>query len=302
MSVTIGFIGLGAMGRPMAKNLIRKGNYKLRVFDYVQASVDELVALGADQANSSAEVAEGSDVIILMLPNSPDVEAAMLGAGGVLEGLRAGAIVIDMSTIDPAVTRKAAAAVEAKGGRMLDAPVGRATSNAVDGTLLIMVGGDEALFEECKPILSCMGSDLVHCGPIGSGETVKIVNNMLTGIIVTANAEALTLGVKAGVKLETLLEVLRSTAANNGHLHTTYPVKALKGDLTPGFATRLAFKDMNLALSLGSQTNVPLAVAAASTQLFNMARGLGHDNHDYTSVISVVEDCAGIKVRAEGVK
>jgi 4-hydroxybutyrate dehydrogenase/sulfolactaldehyde 3-reductase len=299
MTKKIGFIGLGAMGKPMSKNLIRKGSYELTVFDFNTQAVEELVQLGAKAAASASEVAAQSDVVITMLPNSPDVEAAVLGAGGVLSGLRPGSILIDMSTIDPAVTRKVAEAVEAKGSKMIDAPVGRSTDNAHDGTLLIMVGGLEEVFEECKPILLCMGSDLVHCGPIGSGETVKIVNNMLTGIIVTANAEALTLGVKAGVKLETLLQVLRSTAANNGHLHATYPVKALKGDFSPGFAIRLAHKDMNLALSLGGQNNVPLAVAAASTQLFSMARGLGHDNHDYTSVISVVEDCAGIKVRSE---
>lgn len=299
MTQKIGFVGLGAMGRPMSKNIIGKGNYELIVYDVVDRAVEELVAHGAKAAASAAEVAENSDVIITMLPNSPDVEAAVLGPGGVLEGMRPGSTLIDMSTIDPATTRKVAAAVQAKGCSMLDAPVGRSTANAEDGTLLIMAGGEEEVFEACKPILSCMGSDLVHCGPIGSGEIVKIVNNMLTGIIVTANAEALTLGVKAGVKLETLLQVLRSTAANNGHLHATYPVKALKGDFSPGFAVRLAYKDMNLALSLGGQLSVPLSVAASSTQLFNMARGLGHDNHDYTSVISVVEECAGVKVRID---
>ncbi|CAG7616822.1 NAD(P)-dependent oxidoreductase [Paenibacillus allorhizosphaerae] len=299
MPKKVGFIGLGAMGRPMSKNVIAKGKYELTVYDLFDKAVEELVSHGARAATSAAEVAENSDIVITMLPNSPDVEAAVLGPSGVLSGLRPGSVLIDMSTIDPATTRKIADAVHTKGCRMLDAPVGRSTANAEDGTLLIMAGGDEDLFEECKPILSCMGSDLVHCGPIGSGEIVKIVNNMLTGIIVTANAEALTLGVKAGVKLETLLQVLRSTAANNGHLHATYPVKALKGDFSPGFAVRLAYKDMNLALSLGGQLNVPLSVAASSTQLFNMARGLGHDNHDYTSVISVVEECAGIKVRTE---
>lgn len=298
MSKLIGFIGLGAMGKPMAKNLITKGNYSLMVYDLFESAVEELKQSGAKAASSVGELTAACDVIITMLPNSPDVESVVYQKNGILENLKSNTILIDMSTIDPAVTKKVSEDIEAKGGKMIDAPVGRTTDHAKEGTLSIMVGGQEELFMECKPILSCMGTDITYCGPIGSGETMKIVNNLLTGILVTANAEVLTLGTKAGLKLETMLEVLRSTSANNGHLNVTFPAKAFKGDFSPGFATRLAFKDMNLALSLAGQLNIPLMMGSTSTQLFNMSRGSGHDNDDYTSVITVYEQIAGVTVRS----
>jgi 4-hydroxybutyrate dehydrogenase/sulfolactaldehyde 3-reductase len=297
MEQTIGFIGLGVMGRPMAKNIISKGNFSVKVFDLNTEAVKALTASGAEEKTSATELASECDVIITMVPSSQNVEAAILGPNGILEGLRPGTIVIDMSTIDPAVTRKVAKEVGVKGGRFLDAPVGRTSTHAEEGTLSIMVGGDEDLFEACRPILSCMGTDLIYCGPVGSGETMKIINNLLTGMIVAANAETLALGAKAGLRLDSMLEVLRSTQANNGHLNGSFPSKAFRGDFTPGFATRLAYKDMNLALSLAGQLNVPLSVAAASTQLFNMARSMGHDNDDYTSVIRVMEQFTGMEVR-----
>lgn len=299
MGNRIGFIGLGAMGKPMAKNILKNGNYELSVYDLNKDAVEELKDAGAKAAESLADLTKSSDVIIMMVPNSPNVEAVVYQPDGLLQHIQPNTILIDMSTIDPAVSKKVANDIEAKGARMIDAPVGRTTDHAIAGTLSIMVGGEEDLFEECKPILSCMGTDLIYCGPIGSGETMKIVNNLLTGILVTANAEALTLGKKAGLKLETMLEVLRSTSANNGHLNVTFPAKAFKGDFTPGFATRLAYKDMNLALNLAGQVNLPLMLGSTSTQMYNMARSTGHDNDDYTSVITVLEELAGVTVRSE---
>jgi 4-hydroxybutyrate dehydrogenase/sulfolactaldehyde 3-reductase len=299
MGKRIGFIGLGAMGKPMAKNILKKGIYDLTVFDLNKTAVEDLKDMGATAAESVADLTRSSDVIITMVPNSPNVEAIVYNADGILQHIKANTLLIDMSTIDPAVSRRVAKDIAKKEARMIDAPVGRTTDHAKEGTLSIMVGGDEDLFEECKPILSCMGTDIIYCGPIGSGETMKIVNNLLTGILVTANAEALTLGKKAGLKLETMLEVLRSTSANNGHLNVTFPAKAFKGDFTPGFATRLAYKDMNLALNLAGQVNLPLMLGSTSTQLFNMARSTGHDNDDYTSVITVLEELAGVTVRSK---
>lgn len=293
----IGFIGLGAMGRPMAKNVLKKSGYSVVVNDINEEAVEELVRLGAEKANTPAAVAKACDIIIIMVPNSPHVETVVLGENGLIHSLSEGKIVIDMSTIDPAVTRFVAEKVERTGAKMIDAPVGKTTDHAKEGTLSIMVGGDEEVYEKCKPILSCMGTELIYCGPIGSGHTMKIINNLLTGIIVTANAEVLSLGVKSGLKLDTMLKVLRSTAANNGHLNITFPTKAFKGDFSPGFATRLAFKDMNLALSLSSQMNFPLHLGAACTQVFNMARSLGFDDEDYTSVLKVMEQFANVQVR-----
>jgi len=290
----IGFIGLGAMGRPMAINLIKKGGYSLIVNDLNKGYVKELVDSGAEEGSSNIDVVRKSDVLITMLPNSPQVEQVV---DEVLDHLNENITYIDMSTIDPAVTRKVYKKVHKTGAKMIDAPVGRTTAHAKEGTISIMVGGETSIVEKCKPILSAMGTDIIHCGEIGSGETMKIINNLLTGIIVTANAEVLTLGVKAGLNIETMLEVLRGTAANNGHLNITFPAKALKGDFDPGFATRLAHKDMNLAINLSNELSFPLNVGSTSTQLFGMARSLGFDNEDYTSIIKVMEKFSGVSVR-----
>jgi|SRR5699024_420493 len=290
----IGFIGLGAMGKPMAINLIKKGSYSLIVNDLNQEAVKDLVSLGAVENDTPSEVAKNADIIITMLPDSPQVEAV---SNELLENLNKDKIYIDMSTIDPKTTRKVHEKVSKTGAKMIDAPVGKTTEHAKEGTISIMVGGDVETVEKCKPVLSSMGTDIIYCGEIGTGETMKIINNLLTGIIVTANAEVLTLGVKAGLKLDTMLEVLRGTAANNGHLNITFPGKALKRDFSLGFATRLAHKDMNLAISLANAENFPLNIGATSTQVFGMARSLGFDNEDYTSVVKVMEQFADVEIK-----
>ena len=292
---SVGFLGLGAMGAPMARRLLAHG-YPLRVFDVVPESVARLVADGAVAADSARALAADSDVVVLMLPDSPQVEAALAGPAGVLAGLRPGALVIDMSTISPAVTRQAADAVAAVGGRMIDAPVGRTSRHAEEGNLLIMVGGPKGVVDEAEPILQCFGTDIVHCGPVGAGETMKLVNNLLTATIVAANAEALVLGTAAGLELDTVLRVLRMTAASNTHLKTTYAEKALRRDFSPGFATKLAVKDLRLALNLAIEQQLPVGVAAAALQLFSTACSQGHGADDYTSVITVLEGLAGLEL------
>jgi 3-hydroxyisobutyrate dehydrogenase-like beta-hydroxyacid dehydrogenase len=293
--LALGFIGLGAMGRPMAKRLLEHG-YRLTVYDVLPDRTRELVKLGAAPSTSPRAVAAASEVLITMLPDSPDVQAAVYGPEGVISGLRQAGILIEMSTIAPSVTRTIAKAVGAVGGRMLDAPVGRTSRHAEEGDLLIMVGGERNLLDEVEPILRCFGKDLVYCGPVGTGETMKLVNNLLTTTIVAANAEALTLGVKAGLELDTMLSVLRSTAASNTHLRSTYAEKALRRDFTPGFATRLAVKDLQLALGMAADHRLPAGVGAAALQLFTMARARGHDGDDYTSVITVLEELAGVEL------
>jgi 3-hydroxyisobutyrate dehydrogenase-like beta-hydroxyacid dehydrogenase len=284
----VGFVGLGAMGRPMASRLLANG-YPLTAYDIVPAATERLASAGAQAATSPEAVAEASDVIVSMLPDSPDVQAAVLGSGGILAGMRESAVLIDMSTISPAVTRQVAEAVTAAGRRMLDVPVGRTPRHAAEGDLLLMAGGDPDLLEEVGPILRCFGKDLVHCGPVGSGAIMKLVNNLLGASILAADAEALVLGVAAGLELETVLAVLRSTGASNTHLRSTYPEKALRRDLSPGFATRLAIKDVRLALELASEVRLPIGVGAAALQLFNAAAAEGHENDDYTSVLAVLE-------------
>lgn len=292
----VGFIGLGTMGRPMAKRVLQAG-FPLTVCDVLAEPMEELVKLGAAAADSPRAVAEASQVVITMLPNSPHVEEAILGKGGVIEGLKPGAVVIDMSTIEPAVTRKVAEAVAARGGRMLDAPVGKSSAAAAEGTLTIMVGGDEATFQECRHILATMGTSIFHCGGIGAGATVKLVNNLMASVIIAAVAEGLTLGVKAGVKPETMIQVLGTSGASSFHLTNTFPSKALKGDLQPGFMLDLAYKDLGLIASTAANVGVPLPVTSLVRELAGMARQKGLGKLDWTSLIKLYEEWAGVEVR-----
>lgn len=299
-SPAIGFVGLGAMGLPMARRLVRAG-YALTVHDVATAQVESLVVDGATAADSARSAAAASDVVVLMLPDSPQVQEATGGEDGVLAGLRPGTLVIDMSTISPAVTREVAANVAAAGGRFVDAPVGRTSRHAAEGDLLIMVGGADQDVDAAWPILQNFGTDIIRCGPVGSGETMKLVNNLLTATIVAANAEALVLGVASGLELQTVLGVLRMTAASNTHLKNTYAEKALRRDFSPGFATRLAVKDLRLVMSLAIDQQLPVGVGAAALQLFSTACSQGHALDDYTSVITVLESLAGVQLeeRAE---
>ncbi len=293
---TIGFIGLGSMGRPMAGNVLKAG-YALRVHDIVADPVAALVAAGAESRRSPKEVATDAEAVITMLPDSPDVEAVLLGPDGVAHGARPGAIVIDMSTIDPAVTRKLGEALKARGLRFVDAPVGRTSVHAEAGTLYIMVGGEPADVAAVEPLLRTMGSDVVHCGGVGSGITMKVVNNYLSCASSVLTAECLVLGIKAGLRLETMLQVLTNTAAKTAHLEMTYPAKAFKGDFTPGFAVDLAHKDLGIGLRLGAEQRVPLAMGAAARELYSAARARGKGRLDYTGIVTLLEEMAGVEVR-----
>lgn len=293
---TIGFIGLGAMGRPMASNVMKAG-FAVRVHDIVPESLTALVARGAAARPSPQEVARDVDAVITMLPDSPDVEAVLLGPGGVVHGARPGTVVIDMSTIDPAVTKKVGAALMARGLRFLDAPVGRTSVHAEAGTLYIMVGGDPADVAAVEPLLRSMGSDVVHCGPVGTGITMKIVNNYLSCAASVLTAECLVLGVKAGLRLETMLQVMTNTAAKTAHLEMTYPAKAFRGDFTPGFAIDLAHKDLGIGLRLGAEQRVPLTMGAAARELYSAARARGKGRLDYSGIVTLLEEMTGVEVR-----
>jgi 2-hydroxy-3-oxopropionate reductase len=295
----IGFIGLGAMGKPMATNLIKKG-FSLVIFDLFLEKMEPLRVLGAEQANSCKEVAEGCPIIITMLPSSPDVREAVLGKNGVIEGVRKGSILIDMSTIDPIMTREIASILKKKEAEMLDAPVARGVAAAIEGTLVIYVGGKKDVFEKCRSILQVMGTDIYHVGEIGAGEVCKIVNNVMVATTTAALAEAMVLGVKAGVHPDVLFEALSSGSGNSFVLQNHYKNHVMKGKFEEGvFPVDYMLKDLGLALSTGAALRVPLHFAALAAQHYVLAGASGESKRYHPAVIRPLEKLAGVEVRSE---
>ncbi len=292
----VGFIGLGTMGAPMARNILNKG-HRLVVADINPDSVAALVAAGAAGAATPREVAAGSDVVITMLPDAPDVERVALGADGVVAGIRRGALYIDMSTIDPATTRRVAAAIEAKGATMVDSPVGKTADAAVAGTLTLMVGGAPADVARARPVLDCMGTDFFHCGGLGAGQTMKLINNLLATAVSEASIEALVTGTKSGLGLDTMMSVLKTTMAWNNALAIALPKRPLAGDFAPGFMLKLAHKDCRLALQMVDALGVsaPVGRAALASLEEGIARGL--QDNDVGALLKLREDAAGVTVR-----
>ena len=295
----IGFIGLGAMGGPMAKNLVKKG-FSLTVFDIVAERMGPLKASGAETAASCKEVAEKCPVVITMLPASAHVREAVLGKGGVAEGIQRGSVLIDMSTIDPITTRDIARALQERRAEMLDAPVARGVPAAVAGTLVIYVGGEKEVFNRYRPILAAMGTDIYHVGDIGSGEVVKIVNNLMVAVTTCALAEAMVLGVKAGVKPDTLFEALSSGSGNSFVLQNHYKNNVMKGKFEEGvFPVDYMLKDLDLALSTGTKLRIPLHFAALAAQQYISAGAGGESKNYHPAVIRPLEKLAGVEVRSE---
>lgn len=297
----VGFIGLGNMGKPMSRNLLRAG-FGLVVYDVRPEPMAELAREGASAARSPREVAERSDIVLTMLPTSKEVEEVVTGRDGVLEGLRPGGIVVEMSTIDPAVTKEVAGAVAARGGRMIDAAVGKTAIQAVEGTLTFMVGGEAGVLEICRPVLLGMGTSIFHCGPIGTGVTTKLVNNLVSCTTVLLVSEAMVLGAKAGLKVESMLEVLSNTGAANFQLDSTFRKKTFRGDLQPGFRLLLAHKDVSLALGLASSVGAPLMLGGLARELYSFAKARGLGELDFAAYMTLLEEAADVKVRYEGVE
>lgn len=294
----IGFIGLGAMGGPMAKNLVKKG-FGLTVFDVVTEKMEPLKGVGAEGAASCKEVAEKCPIIITMLPSSPHVNEAVLGPKGIFEGVQKGSVLIDMSTIDPITTREIARILEEKGVEMLDAPVARGVPAAVAGTLVIYVGGEKEVFNRHREILAAMGTDIYHVGNIGTGEVVKIVNNLMVAVTTCALAEAMVLGVKAGVKPDILFEALSSGSGNSFVLQNHFKNNVMKGKFEEGvFPVDYMLKDLNLALSTGNQLRVPLHFAALSAQQYILAGASGESKKYHPAVIRPLEKLVGVEVRS----
>jgi 3-hydroxyisobutyrate dehydrogenase len=296
--MSAGFIGLGTMGAPMARNLLKKG-HALVVFDVNASAVAALVAAGARAAASPREVAEQSEFVITMLPDAPDVERVSAGPDGVLAGLRNGSVYIDMSTIDPGTTRRIGEQVAARGAQMIDSPVGKTADAAVAGTLTLMVGGPADVIARCRPLLDAMGTDFFHCGQLGAGQTMKLLNNLLAQALGAASTEALVTGVKAGLTLETMLSVLRTTMAWNNQLAISMPKKPLVGNFTPGFMLKLAHKDCRLALQMAESLGVPTPVGRATLEGLGEGMRHGLQDHDVGAMLKLREEQAGVTVRLQ---
>src|SRR5881397_2267731 len=245
----IGFIGIGAMGQPMLANLVKHG-HQIVAYDVVESALAGAVKLGAARAASSATAARDSELVITILPSSSHVESAYLGSGGVLEGIGAGRLCIDMSTIDPSVSRRVAEAVSRRGARFLDAPVSGGVPRATDGTLAIMVGGDARDLEEARPVLVAMGANIIHVGPVGSGEVAKLCNNLIAGVAAVAVSEAFRIAEGFGVDAKTVTEVIAKSSGNTWVMENMHPVPGLvaraasSNDYAPGFMTDLMCKDV----------------------------------------------------------
>lgn len=295
----IGFVGLGIMGKPMSKNLMKAG-YSLVVYDVRPEPLEELVSLGAEKAGSSKEVARKNDVIITMLPDGPNVEQAILGPNGVMEGLRPGSTVIDMSSISPIVARKIAAEVEKKGGEMLDAPVSGGELGAIQGTLAIMVGGKEEVFNAHLPILKTMGKTVTLVGGSGAGQIAKLANQIVVGINIEALSEALVFGMKAGVDPELLFQAIRGGLAGSAVMEAKAPM-IMDRDFKAGFRMRLHQKDLRNALLAATEYNIPLPVTALVQQMINALVNDGKGDLDHSSIALFIEGLAKTEVRRKKV-
>ncbi|MDP2872206.1 MAG: 2-hydroxy-3-oxopropionate reductase [Bacillota bacterium] len=291
----IGFIGLGIMGKPMAKRLLQAG-YDLTCYDINPEPVRELVTAGARQGRSSKDVAEQSEIVITMLPNSPHVEQVVLGADGVLAGARPGTIVVDMSSIDPTVTRDVSAKLQKKGIVMLDAPVSGGEPKAIDGTLSIMVGGPQDAFDRVRDILLKMGASAVLVGEIGSGNVTKLANQIMVGLNIAAMSEAMVLAVKSGVDPERVYQAVRGGLAGSAVLDAKVPL-ILQGNFKPGFRIELHIKDLANALAAAHEVGVPLPLTSQVMEVMQALKVQGKAEDDHGGVVQFFEGLAGVKVR-----
>jgi len=291
----IGFIGLGIMGKPMVKNLIKAG-YKLFCYDINKDTVEELVKAGAEKGLNSADVTERSEIVITMLPNSPEVEEVILGKNGVLEGVKDGTIIVDMSSIDPIVSQDIAKKVAAKGAVMLDAPVSGGEPKAIEGTLSIMVGGPEKTFNEIKEVLLVMGKSAVWVGEIGSGNVTKLANQVIVALNIAAMSEALVLIMKAGVDPEKVYKAIKGGLAGSTVLDVKFPM-ILQGNFKPGFKIELHIKDIVNALKVAHEIGVPLPLTAQVMEIMQALKVDGLDKSDHSAIIQFYEKLADIKVR-----
>jgi 2-hydroxy-3-oxopropionate reductase len=292
MADTVGFIGLGIMGKPMAENLIEAG-YDLVAYNRTREKAEELD--GATVAETPKGVAEQSDIIITMLPDSPQVEEVLTGEDGVLEGIKEGALVVDMSTISPVVTEELADKASERGASMLDAPVSGGDVGAINGTLSIMVGGGEEDFERALPLFEVMGETVIHVGPVGTGQVVKAANQIVVALTIEAVSEALVLGSKGGVPPEKILDVLGGGLAGNKVMEAKRE-KMLEHSFDPGFRVELHHKDLGIALAAGREYGVALPVTAVVDQMLETLKMLGRGDQDHSALLTLIEESSGHEI------
>jgi 2-hydroxy-3-oxopropionate reductase len=291
----IGFIGLGIMGKPMAKNLIKAG-HELVVFDVIKENVEQLTAAGAKAAETSKEVAQECRLIITMLPNSPHVKTVILGEKGILEGASSGSIIVDMSSIAPLASQEIEKACAAKGVKMIDAPVSGGEPKAIDGSLSIMVGGDEAIFEEVYEVLMSMGASAVHCGTIGAGNTTKLANQVIVALNIAAVSEAFMLSTKAGVDPVKVFEAIKGGLAGSTVMNAKIPM-ITEGNFRPGFKIDLHIKDLNNALETGHSVGAPLPLTAQVMEMLQNLHAEGFGENDHSGIARYYEKLAGTEIR-----
>ena len=290
----IGFIGTGAMGQPMVGNLIRKG-FAVAAYDVAPAALAAAVKLGASAADSAAGAAKGADLVVTMLPSSPHVEAAYMGPGGVFEGAAAGRLCVDMSTISPSTSRRVAEAARGRGLRFLDAPVSGGVPGATEATLTIMVGGEAADLEEARPALAAMGKNVIHVGPVGSGEVAKVCNNLISGVAMVAVSEAFRIAEGFGVDPKVLTDVIARSSGATWVMEHVHPVPGIVAkapanrDYAPGFTIDLMAKDLGLAVGAARELRVPAVVASAAQQVLRLASSHGFGRKDHSSVYAFLK-------------
>jgi 2-hydroxy-3-oxopropionate reductase len=292
---TIGFIGLGIMGKPMAKNLLKAG-YSLVVYDIHDEPVEELVDAGAKKGSSSQDVASQCEVIITMLPNSPEVKDAVLGTKGIIYGAKPGTIFIDMSSIAPLVSKELSGMLKQKGVSMLDAPVSGGEPKAINGTLAIMVGGPQETFNEVKDLLSHLGSTVTRVGEIGSGNITKLANQIIVALNIAAMGEAMVLATKAGVDPERVYQAIRGGLAGSTVLDAKMPL-VLDGNFKPGFRIELHIKDLINAIETAREMDVPFSLSNQVLGIMQALKADGKAKDDHGGIIQYYEKLASVKVR-----
>jgi 3-hydroxyisobutyrate dehydrogenase len=294
----IGFIGTGTMGQPMLANLVKKG-FEVVAWDVVPAALDAAARLGAARAGSIREAAAASDLVITKLPSSATVEAAYLGADGIIEGAEPGRLCVDMSTIDPGTSQRVAARLNERQIRFLDAPVSGGAGGAAAGTLAIMVGGDARDLEEARPALAAMGANIIHVGAVGAGEVAKLCNNLISGSALIAVAEAFRIGEAFSVDPQILTNVIAKSSGATWVMEHMHPVPGIvdgaasSRQYAPGFMTDLMAKDLALAVNAAREKRVPVAVAAAAQQLYRMASSHGLGREDFSAVYKFLKPSSG---------
>jgi len=294
----IGFVGLGIMGKPMSKNLLKAG-YKLVVYDVVKEAVKEVVAAGAEEGSSPKDVASKCEIVVTMLPNSPHVKTVCLGKDGIIEGAKPGTLIVDMSSIAPLASKEIAAALAAKGIDMIDAPVSGGEPKAIDGTLAIMVGGKEEHFNKVKDMLLKMGATAVLCGDIGAGNVTKLANQIVVALNIAAMSEAYVLATKAGVDPEKVFNAIKGGLAGSTVLNAKSPM-VLEGNYKPGFRIELHIKDLQNALDTAHEIGTPIPLTSVVMEMMQALKVEGKQKDDHGGLIQFYEKMAGVKVRKKG--